>query len=323
MEKIVSFSSIIFLGIFLKKMKNELNDMALFVEIARLGSFKLASERLKMPLATLSRRFALFEKQLNLKLINRSTRTMHLTEMGLFYFEKAKNIIDEAHFLNESLKTNLKNPSGKIKLSLPIDFTLDYLSPILMEFIKTYPDIQFEFHLTPQVFDLFNTDFDLALRIGNIQDSSLITHCAFQLNPQCFASPLYLKNHPHKIETPEDLTRHQVILFSQQNHWVLFQNKIKKEVILKSRFESNNIAFIKHLALQHFGIILLPSLVVKKEIEEGKLVLVLKDWTGAGKPVTLLGTTRLLPFKTRLLKDFLKSHFEADFPRSSCYFFEK
>ena len=242
-----------------------LNDMALFVEIVQCGSFHQASENLKIPAATLSRRFTAFEKTLNIKLLNRNTRRMHLTEMGALYFEKAQKIIESAKNLNDEIQNNLHNPSGLLKISLPIDFSVYYLSPILINFAKLYPNIQFELNLNPNPVDLFSEPFDLAIRIGEIDNPNLILHERFYLKAQCFASPDYLKDKP-KIQMPEDLKNHHAILFLKQNVWRLIKNNETKEITMPSHFRVNHIGMLKRLAVAGLGIILLPELILKKEL---------------------------------------------------------
>lgn len=291
-----------------------LNDMALFVEIVQCGSFHQASENLQIPVATLSRRFAAFEKALNIKLLNRNTRRMHLTESGALYFEKAKKIIESARALNAEIQNDLNNPRGLLKISLPIDFSIYYLSSILIDFAKLYPNIQFELNLNPNPVDLFSEPFDLAIRIGEINNPNLILHDRFYLKAQCFASPHYLKDKP-EIKTPEDLTTHDCILFLKQNKWRLIQNDEIKEIEVSSRFRVNNIGILKRLAVAGLGIILLPEFILKKDIENQRITKILPDWQAENQAVNLITATRLLPAKTRAFLDFLKNRLKNDFPR--------
>ena len=307
LENIISKSS---------TMNANLDDMALFVAIVRAGSFHAASEHLGMPIATLSRRFAAFEKALNFKLLNRNTRTMHLTEIGAVYFEKTQKIIDDAQFLNEEMQNNLNNPSGLLKISLPIDFSVYYLSPILIDFAREYPNIQFELNLNPNPVDLLSEQFDLAIRIGKINNPNLILHYAFDFKAQCFASPNYLKNKP-EIKTPDDLKNHDCILFLKQNKWRLISQNKTKEIAISSRFQVNHIGMLKRLALAGFGIILLPSFILKKEIENQTLIKILPEWSAEPREVSVISATRLLPAKVRVFLDFLKNRLQRDFPRST------
>src|SRR6266568_1007084 len=118
-----------------------LNDMALFVEVAKARSFRSAAKSLEMPNSTLSRRIGLLEKEIGLRLLNRTTRKIELTEAGQLYFERCKRIVDEARLAHEQLGEMLAQPSGLLRVSLPVDFANTYLAPLVAEFAHRYPGI--------------------------------------------------------------------------------------------------------------------------------------------------------------------------------------
>src|SRR5580765_7914821 len=151
-----------------------LDDMALFVEVVKAKGFIRAAKSIGMPSSTLSRRISGLEKSIGLRLLNRTTRRVELTEAGRIYFERCKRIVEEAALAHEQLGDMVVNPSGVLRVSLPVDFANVYLTELIVEFARAFPGIRFEFDLTPRVVDLVAEPFDIAIRMGEPVDSALI-----------------------------------------------------------------------------------------------------------------------------------------------------
>lgn len=169
-----------------------LNDMALFVEVVKAKGFRSAAEVMGIPNSTLSRRIGTLEKAIGLRLLHRTTRKIELTEAGQLYFERCKRIVDEARLAHEQLGEMLAQPSGVLRASLPVDFAVTYLAPLIAEFAGLYPGITFDFDLTPRRVDLVSEPFDVAIRMGPSEDSQLIARPLASLTPHLYASPGYL-----------------------------------------------------------------------------------------------------------------------------------
>src|SRR5215469_12467554 len=137
--------------------------MALFVEVVKAKGFRSAADATGMPNSTLSRRISLLEKAIGLRLLHRTTRKVELTEAGQLYYERCRRIVDEARLAHEQLGEMLAQPSGVLRASLPVDFAVTYLAPLIVEFARTYPGITFEFDLTPRRVDLVSEPFDVAI----------------------------------------------------------------------------------------------------------------------------------------------------------------
>lgn len=170
-----------------------LNDMALFVEVVKARSFRKAAETIGMPNSTLSRRISVLEKAIGLRLLHRTTRKIEPTEAGQIYFERCRRIVDEARLAHEQLGEMLAQPSGLLRVSLPVDFANTYLAPLITEFARRYPGISFEFDLTPRRVDLVSEPFDLAIRMGEPEPSHMIARPLAYLSPYLYASPRYLE----------------------------------------------------------------------------------------------------------------------------------
>ncbi|MDC4571016.1 LysR family transcriptional regulator [Acinetobacter baumannii] len=282
-----------------------LNDMALFVEVCKVMSFRKAAENLDMPSSTLSRRISHLEEAIGLRLLHRTTRKVELTEAGQIYFERCKRIVGEAKLAHEQLGEMLSNPSGILRISLPVDFGTIFLSALLVEFAEHYPGINFEIDLTPRLVDLVAQNIDVAIRMGNPPDSNLIAHKLMQFRGKLFASPKYLKRHGIP-EHPNDLVHHECLSFPNNTLWKLYRAEEKIEVKIGARFMLNNVGMTRKLALLGQGIIFTPYEVVQDDLNDDLLKPVLPEWQGDVLPVYALTETRLLPAKVRVFIDFLR-----------------
>lgn len=285
---------------------NRLNDMALFVEVGKVMSFKKAADRLNIPSSTLSRRINHLEQEIGLRLLHRTTRKVEFTEAGFIYFERCKHIITEAQLAHNQLQEMQAQPHGKLRVSLPVDFGIQFLTPLFTEFAETYPQIQFEIDLTPTLVDLVTQNIDLAIRIGNPPDSTLIAHKLMQLQGQVFASKKYLAHHGIP-QHPQDLIDHQCLTFPNTKSWQFIHTlKNTAEVPVKGRFILNNIGMMEKLAVLNQGIIFMPAEVVKTQLLDGHLERILPEWTGRAVPIYALTETRLVPAKVRIFIKFLR-----------------
>ncbi len=282
-----------------------LDDMALFVEVVKLRSFRRAADSLGMPNSTLSRRIGGLEKAIGLRLLHRTTRKIELTEAGQVYYERCKRIVDEARLAHEQLGDMLAQPSGVLRASFPVDFATTYLAPLIAGFAELYPGISFDFDLTPRRVDLVSEPFDIAIRIGPQADSGLIARRLALLTPWLYASPGYLRRHGTPGR-PEDLAGHECLGFARGMQWALESPARTVDVTVESRFRLNSPGMIRRLAVLDQGIVRMPEEIVADELADGRLVRILPEWRGRPTPVYALTETRLLPAKTQRFIDFLR-----------------
>lgn len=286
-----------------------LNDMGLFVEVVKAKSFRKAADAIGVPNSTLSRRISMLERAIGLRLLHRTTRKIELTEAGQLYFERCKRIVDEARLAHEQLGEMVAQPSGVLRVSLPVDFATTYLTPLLAEFARRYPGIGFEFDLTPRRVDLVTEPFDVAIRMGELADSGLIARHLARLPRYLYASPKYLEL-SGEPKQPDDLTRHECLCMPKFGSWVLTDGPRKAEVVVGGRFTLNSIGMIRQLAANHMGIALLSEQIVVEDVAQGRLRRVLPDWEGTPISVHAITETRLLPAKTQRFIEFLREQFE-------------
>ena len=288
-----------------------LNDMAVFVEVVKARSFRRAAETIGMPNSTLSRRISGLEKAIGLRLLHRTTRRIELTEAGQVYFERCKRIVDEARLAHEQLGEMLAQPSGVLRVSLPVDFATTFLAPQMAEFSRLYPAISFEFDLTPRRVDLVAEPFDVAIRMGELPDSQLIARQLARLPRYLYASPRYLDLSVEPSQ-PADLARHECLRMSaaEATQWTLHTAGQTVEVPVGGRFLLNSIGMIRRLATLDLGIAMLAEEIVAEDLAEGRLRRVLPQWQATPISVHAITETRLLPAKTQRFIEFLRECLE-------------
>ncbi len=283
-----------------------LNDMGLFVEVVKAKGFVRAAEAIGMPSSTLSRRISGLEKSIGLRLLNRTTRRVELTEAGQLYYERCKRIVEEAALAHVQLGDMVSNPTGMLRVSLPVDFANVYLTELIAEFASAFPNIKFDLDLTPRRVDLVAEPFDVAIRMGDPEDSALIARPLARLHPWLFASPGYLETHGAPSH-PKELESHECLFMPRANIWRLSNGEVKAEATVHGRFMLNSNSMIRRLAALDLGIALLPEQIAADQLASGQLVRILEDWQGTPIPVFAITETRLLPAKTQRFIEFLKS----------------
>ncbi|MDQ5897640.1 MAG: hypothetical protein QG612_1726 [Pseudomonadota bacterium] len=290
-----------------------LNDMALFVEVARAMSFRRAAEAMGIPNSTLSRRVSALEKAIGLRLMHRTTRRLELTEAGQIYYERCKRIVEEARLAHEQLGELLAQPSGVLRASLPVDFANSTLAPLIAEFARRHPGIRFEFDLTPRRVDLVSEPFDVAIRMGASEDSTLVARLLATLGTHLYASPAYLLRVGEPGQ-PADLGTHDGLSLktAARTVWKLSRPGTDQavEIDIGGRFQLNSVGLLRRLATLDLGIALLPDIVVAEDLAAGRLQRVLPDWQGPPTPVYAMTETRLLPAKTQRFIEFLRERLD-------------
>ena len=291
-------------------------NMHLFVEVAKASSFRRAAEVLGLPNSTVSRRIAELERDVGLRLFNRSTRRVELTEGGRLYFDNCKRIIQEAELARQELTDLQTRPSGVIRASMPVDFSVIYLSPLLAEFSRRYPGIRFDLDLTPNQADLMGDPVDVAIRMGPPKDQSLIARPIASIEAVLVASPDYLRKHELPTQ-PQDLLAHDCLRMKEAPWSLIHRDGRRQTVPVSGPFIANNRGLLQQLALAGQGIVQSSKSWVQADLEAGRLVHVLPDWAPPVVEAFALTTTRLLPAKVRVFLDFLVDNMAQDLRQSA------
>ncbi|AUL17335.1 LysR family transcriptional regulator [Bordetella bronchiseptica] len=292
----------------------QLNDIALFVEVAKRKNFSHAAEALNIPTSTLSRRVSELERGLGMRLLNRSTRRIDLTEAGALYFERCRHIVEEARVAHEQLQDMAAQPKGRLRISLPTSLAQLFLTDVIPEFRGLYPDIECDFDLSMRPVDPISNPFDLVLRFGQQPDSSLVARQIVLMTQHLYAAPQYLALHGEP-RVPADLGHHECLRPSMSDafsYWVLQSGDKVERVQVSGRLAANNIGMLGRLASQGLGITpLVMSDSMTRAIRQAGLVRVLPDWALTPIPLFALMPSRMVPAKTRAFLDFIQPRLNA------------
>jgi DNA-binding transcriptional LysR family regulator len=285
----------------------DLQDIVFFVEVARVLSFTRASNASGIPIATLSRRIAAMERRVGVRLLQRTTRRLALTEPGRRYFERCERIVQDASAAQEVLKQAAKRVTGHLRVSMPVEFGLTLIAPIIDEFARHYPEVTIDADLTPRPTNFIDERVDVSIRLGELRDSSLIIRRLGNAARLFYASPAYVARYGVP-EHPKDLSQHECILQSymaQPGSWRLISGRKSVDVNVHGRFSTNNVSMTLRLAEQGHGIAALSPPIARPAYDGGSVRQVLTDWGLPLMPVHAVMMSRLLPARVRTFVDFL------------------
>jgi DNA-binding transcriptional LysR family regulator len=286
---------------------DRLEAMAILVAAAEAGSLSAAGRRLGMPLATVSRKVSGLETHLQTRLLNRSSRRLTLTDAGETYIAACKRILDDVDEAERGAAGEYRAPRGELIISAPILFGRLHVLPIAVEFLKAYPDIDMRTLFSDRIVNLLDEHVDLAVRIGELPDSSLFARRIGSMRRVVCASPEYFAEHGTP-ETPEDLATHRCITFEGLvlgATWTFAGGKSQSTTAVRPRLIVNTAQAAVDAAIAGIGITQVFSYQAAEAVRAGKLVLVLREFEPAPWPVSLVYTGgRFLPLKVRAFLDF-------------------
>lgn len=291
-------------------------DLILFVTIAEKKSFTAAAKDFGMTKSIASKHLSRLEKSLGLQLIRRSTRKLSLTEPGQLLFERCQHIKGDLEEAEQAALNSHENPRGTLRVGSTFSFGHLHLTPAIAKFMTHYPDIKVELLLGDHSDDLIDNGLDLAIRVGKLPDSNLISRCLTVRYMRVCASPEYLKKHGTPTK-PEDLHDHNCLLYLNSptgDEWHFEGPKGKARIkITKSNFASNNSQILETAAVEGIGLALLPGYMMTKHIQKGKLINLLEGYCPANIGIhAVYPATRHLAMKVRLFIDFLVKNFENE-----------
>jgi DNA-binding transcriptional LysR family regulator len=289
----------------------QLNDIALFVEVARRKSFSLAARALSMPTSTLSRRISELERAVGMRLLNRNTRRLDMTDAGAVYFQRCQSLVDEARLAHEQLLSMSSQPQGKLTVSLPNSLAVLFLPELLQEFTDKYPELECELDLSLRSADPHAAPFDVMLRFGEQAVApGMVVREIIALTRHLYASEEYLAQYGEP-KTPADLRDHECLRsFSDAlgSMWLLEKDGQEERIPVRGRLTANNMGVLSDFATLGMGIAPLPIYAATRTrlaMQKTALRRVLTDWTAAPLPIYAIFPSRILPAKTRAFMDFI------------------
>ncbi|NPT62580.1 LysR family transcriptional regulator [Paraburkholderia elongata] len=295
----------------------DLNDVALFVHVVRAGSFAEAARRLGIPPNTASRRITQLEQELGLRLMQRSTRRLSLTEAGEAFYARCADQIEALVQAADELSDKGRLPSGRVRVAGTADFFNLNAMPWVAEFLANYPDVRLEFILSDGRADVVGEAIDVAIRSGKNLEPTLIARQLCVSRRTLVASPAYLaaRGAPH---SPDELAEHDCISMTEpapRTVWRLDGPGGTTEVHVTGRFRANTAAAQLEAARAHLGVALLPVTLTEKYLRSGELIEVLPGYGGEGYGVYVVyPSRRQLPRAVQVFIDFAMKSMIAQVP---------
>lgn len=255
-----------------------LNDVHLFIQVIEHNSFTSAAEKLGIQKSTISRRIAQLEDELGVRLLNRTTRKLSMTDEGEDLFKRCRPLLEELENVEHSVTSRQSEPKGRLRITMPPELGIFIMNDAVSSFIKRYPQIQIDIELSVRVVDLVEEGIDLALRVGDLSDSSLIARKISDAHAHLYASQDYLNKYGEP-ETPDDLINHQCIgIKLNSTDWVFENWNEGKPVPVNFRIRANNLTFCKDMLLNGLGIGRIPNGFFEEELKTGEVKQILTEY---------------------------------------------
>jgi DNA-binding transcriptional LysR family regulator len=288
---------------------DQLTALRVFRQVVEGGAFAAAARKLRLSPAAVSKNVGELEAHLGVRLLNRTTRRMSLTEAGTRYYQQVSRILDDLEDADGSMQPLSHSPSGLLRVSAPMSLSLVRFSGAVVRFMQAYPDLSLDLQLDDRRVDIVKDGFDLAIRGSDrLEDSSLVARRIMALRHVVCAAPAYFaaKGRP---QTPMDLASHDCVQFSLSGHageWEFSRDGETQKVQVTGRYKVTSSLAIRDALRAGFGVSLIPRLYVQDDIAAGRLETALDDWDPVVTQVYAVYPSRryLLP-KVRAFVDFL------------------
>ena len=294
---------------------DQLKAIAIFTEVARGRSFTAAAERLGMAKGNVTKYVKWLEERLGARLLTRTTKSVSLTEAGLYLLENGQDLLDHFALVEETVRSTVGEPKGIIRVGTPPSFGAVHLVPLVTSFSATHPDIQFALHLDDGRVDIASEGLDLSLRIAPaLKDTSLVALKLGSVPQLLVAAQSYLlaRGEP---QTLEELAMHDCLinaLKSPTGFWKFTGPGDKRSIRVSGSMRANFGEPLRHAALLGHGISMHPTYMVAQDIERNRLRVVLPAYRPTGLDIYAVYTSRRnMPGRVRLFLEFLRDHFQS------------
>lgn len=291
---------------------HDVNDMLFFAHVVKVKSFSEAARRLNVSKSRVSKSIARLEASLGVRLLHRSTRSLSLTDVGEAYFEHCDRILDEMTQADMTVSRLYQEPRGKLKISAPVAFSTMHIASALPHFMALFPDLTVDLTISDRLVDLAEEGYDIALRITPQPGQNLVARQLVPIRRKICASPSYLVRHGIP-KTPEDLARHNCLdytFMNTQGVWHLQGREGDVSIPVSGSLRINDDEALSQAVLGGLGLALLPTFIVGKDLQEGRLVEVLPGYVPTERFIYAVHLpNRHLPLKVRAFIDFLIKRF--------------
>lgn len=257
-----------------------ISDLDIFARVARTGNMSAAGREMGLSPTVVSKRISLLEDRLGARLFQRTTRQLTLTETGEGYFKRVVDILSLVEEAEDFVSRRNTKPRGLLKITAPTSFSRFHIAPYLSEFMQRYPDIELDFHLTDNYVDIIREGFDLAIRIGELQDSSLVAKKLAPDNRVICAAPAYLEANGAP-KTLADLNNHTCLSAGAQDVWRIEGPGGQRQLRLKGALRSNSAELVREALLSGLGLGLRSTWEIGDDLAAGRLKIVLPEYRGS------------------------------------------
>jgi LysR family transcriptional activator of dmlA len=297
---------------------NQVSELSFFTIVVKEGSLSAAARELGITPPAVSKRLAQMEQRLGVQLLNRTTRRLSLTEEGELYRANAMRILAEIDAMEQVVSLNRSAPKGLLRVNAPLGFGRIYITPIVSKFVKRYPEVEVQLHLTDRPLSLVNESFDVGIRFGELPDTRLIGRRIAPNRRLLCAAPTYLKKYGVPV-TPGDLANHNCIVLRQNDAaygtWHFARGRHAETVKVRGTLSSNDGEVTLNWALDGHGITLRAEWDIAKYLRSGRLQLVLEDYAAPPADIYAVYPERHgTSAKVRAFTDFLIASFKEKAP---------
>jgi LysR family transcriptional regulator, regulator for bpeEF and oprC len=281
-----------------------------FVRVAELKSFVRAAESMGISTSGVARSVRMLEQRVGVRLLNRTTRRVSLTDEGAGFYLRCKRLLMDFEEAESELSSAQSQPQGVLRVDLPVAYGRLVMLPYLGEFLRTYPAVQVDFRLNDRYVDIVDEGIDVAVRVGHLPDSGLIARRIGSMDMATFASPTYLDRHGTPSH-PDDLAQHHVIRFvfpnGQLQKLKFGRDGLSIELEPASSVIFNHSEALTDAAIQGIGIVQVPTFHATTAVQNHQLVPILSDWVLEGSPIQIVyPQNRHLSSKTRVFVEFFQ-----------------
>ena len=291
-----------------------LASMQAFINVVESGSFSESARRLGLSQPSVSRQVNALESQLGVRLLQRTTRSLSLTEAGQVYYEKAKHIQRAVTEASQAISGFKDSPSGLLRISVPHTWAEAKIVPHLGEFLSLYPEIKLDIQCNDHIQDMVEERLDLVIRVGRANDSSYIAIPFSKVKIILCASPEYFEQEG-RPKTIADLNNHNFITYDKFNKLVLSKEGDQQEIPMRGPLSMNTVAGIISAAKQGIGLIAVPDLLLNKDLKKHLLIQIMPDYhidikgLAVEQAFAMYSSRKHMPAKVRAFLDFYKTRF--------------
>jgi len=290
-------------------MMDKLTSMGVFAKSVELGSFAAVAQAIDMSPQMVAKHVASLEAELGVTLLNRTTRRQNMTDIGRAYYDRCKLVLAEVDAADSLAEEMLSQPQGVLRVSAPMTFGAFSLAPFVTDYLSRYQEVKIDLSLSDRFVDPVEEGFEVLIRIGELENSSLIARPLAPYKLVACAAPSYLAQRGVP-ETPDDLIRHDCLAYSYWSssmpcRWIFSRHGLSQEIQVTGRLRSDNWKALLHAATEGFGITMGPEDVLAKEIQAGRLIRILPDYEGPSRPMHVLYPANRRP--TAKIRSFIEA----------------